>query len=100
MCHPSLNEGFGLTVVEGMAAMLPVVVSDEGGPYEIIGSGKRGGHFANGDAESCAASIREVIDNYSRALEVTGAARKYVVDNYSLEAMVKRYLEVYSSKIK
>lgn len=100
MCHPSLNEGFGLTVVEGMAAMLPVVVSDEGGPYEIIGSGKRGGYFANGDAESCAASIREIIDNYSRALEVTGAARKYVVDNYSLEAMVKRYLEVYSSKIK
>lgn len=42
MVHASLCEGFGLTVAEGMVAGLPVVVSKNDGPAEVIGYGKYG----------------------------------------------------------
>lgn len=99
MCHPSLNEGFGLTVAEGMAAMLPVAVSDEGGPFEVIGYGKWGFHFVTGDAESCADVIAGIIDDYSAASKSLDAARKYVADNYSLEAMVAEYKAAYTRRL-
>lgn len=99
MCHPSLNEGFGLTVAEGMAAMLPVAVSDEDGPFEVIGYGKRGFHFAKGDAGACADVIAGIIDDYSVASEALDDARKYVADNYSLEAMVAEYKASYKKRL-
>ena len=36
LVNPSLTEGFGLTVVEGLAAGLPVIASDIEGPKEIL----------------------------------------------------------------
>lgn len=42
MVHASLCEGFGLTVAEGMVAGLPVVVSKNDGPAEVIGYGNMG----------------------------------------------------------
>lgn len=52
--QPSRYEGFGLTVVEAMAAKVPVLVSANEGPLEIIDNGKYGFYFKNGDVEDCA----------------------------------------------
>ena len=36
LIQPSLNEGFGLTIIEGLAAGLPVIASNLDGPKEIL----------------------------------------------------------------
>jgi len=40
--HCSITETFGLVVLESMAAGVPVVARDEGGPSEIVSHGKSG----------------------------------------------------------
>lgn len=94
MCHPSLYEGFGLTVAEGIAAGLPAVVSDSGGPYEIIGRGKYGIPFATGDPAACARALAEVIDNYPTARQLE-EARSHARALYSLDRMVSDYSDLY-----
>jgi len=95
MCHPARYEGFGLTVAEGMAAGLPVIVSDEGGPYEIIEKGKYGLAFKMEDANDLADKIQYAIQNYDEMLKVADEARIHVIDNYSVKRMVADYFKVY-----
>ena len=98
MCHPSRFEGFGLTVAEGMAAKLPVLVATGDGPYEIIGQGKYGFSFENGDEVSCADALEYILNNYEEAIGKTEQAWCYIRDNYSIQNTAQRYLEKYVSK--
>ena len=92
--QPSRYEGFGLTVVEAMAAKVPVLVSANEGPLEIIDNGKYGFYFKNGDVEDCAKMIIKILSNgideklvdeaYNRAdtfYNVKNTARAYL-ENY------------------
>ena len=92
--QPSRYEGFGLTVVEAMAAKVPVLVSANEGPLEIIDNGKYGFYFKNGDVEDCAKMIIKILSNgideklvdeaYNRAdtfYNVKNTARVYL-ENY------------------
>lgn len=67
LVQPSRYEGFGLTVVEGIAAGLPVLVSDIEGPMEIIDGGKLGTSFRTDDFTECAAKIIDVIGESRRS---------------------------------
>lgn len=95
MCHPSRYEGFGLTVAEGIAAMLPILVSDEGGPYEIIKHGELGYTFRMEDAVDCADKIEYIYHNYSTVIERTNKAYCYIVEKFSVERMVSEYIKTY-----
>jgi glycosyltransferase involved in cell wall biosynthesis len=53
-----IPEPFGQVVVEGLAAGVPVVVPDVGGPAEIVEHGLSGWHYRIGDEESLAAALR------------------------------------------
>ncbi len=97
MCHPARYEGFGLTVAEGMAAMLPILVPDEGGPYEVIDSGRLGTAFKMEDASDCADKIEHILNHYQEALSLVEAAYERVVEQYSLERMVADYIEYYKT---
>lgn len=96
MCHPSRYEGFGLTVAEGMAANLPVLVSTGDGPYEIIGQGKYGFSFENGSAESCADALEYMVRNYDEIVAKVGIARKHIESEYSVKRMVAQYIQAYT----
>lgn len=93
MCHPAREEGFGLAVAEGIAAKLPVLVSDEGGPYEIINKGEFGYTFKMEDSKDCADKIEYLLNNYKEAQTKTENAFKHVEKNYSVDRMVKEYIE-------
>lgn len=99
MCHPSRYEGFGLTVAEGMAAMLPVLVSDEGGPYEIIEHGKLGTAFKMESAEDCADKLEYIYNHYQEVLGIVPKAYENVRRCYSINRMVKDYLEYYTRSL-
>lgn len=99
MCHPSRYEGFGLTVAEGMAAMLPVLVSDEGGPYEIIEHGRLGESFKMESAEDCAEKIAYIYHHYQEALNLVQEAFESVSMHYSVKRMANDYIKYYKETL-
>lgn len=99
MCHPARYEGFGLVIAEGAAALLPVIIPDTGGPFEILGrNGYCETYPAKDEAEGLAEAILSVKNNYPAAMERAVHARKHVMENYSVKSMVKKYRELYLSK--
>lgn len=95
MCHPSRSEGFGLTVAEGMAARIPVLVATGDGPFEVIGKGKFGYYFERENIEECASQILYIYKNYDKSYKITDTAWSHVAQNYSINHMVDRYLKAY-----
>lgn len=96
MCHPSRFEGFGLTVVEGMAAKLPILVATGDGPYEIIAKGKYGYAFERDNVESCANVLADMIEHYDKAVAKAETSWEYAHRTYSVQNMVRQYIEAYT----
>lgn len=95
MVHPARYEGFGLVIAEGMAAGLPVVIPDSGGPFEVADQGRLAETFPSGDPDACAAAIARVINAYPEALARAEQGRAHVAARYSLARMVAQYKEFY-----
>jgi glycosyltransferase involved in cell wall biosynthesis len=98
--QPSNREGFGLTVVEAMAAKLPVLISDVEGPMEIIEKGKYGFYFKAGDVDNCAIKLMEIIDAINNdpdnLYKITRDARQHVINNYNITRTVNKYIDNYN----
>lgn len=73
LAAPSRAEGFGLVVLEAMAAGVPVVHSDAPALVEVAGGA--GVVVPRGDADALAASLREVLCSPARAAELAAAGR-------------------------
>ena len=101
LIQPSRIEGFGLTVAEGMAAGVAVVVSDVEGPMEIIRSGEFGHFFKTGDVDSLAATLQNVISSMHSPEEsaLLLAARNHVAVNYDLSRTSDHYCSIYREVI-
>ena len=97
LCQPSRKEGFGLTVAEAMVARVPVLVSNTGGPYEIIEGGKFGFYFKSEDPASCADAIQSIMERYGNAemIKKTDEACNKAVNEYSINQMVRQYRAYY-----
>lgn len=99
MCHPARYEGFGLTIVEAMVARLPILTTNEGGPYELIQQGQLGYSFQSNSVVDCAKQLENIIKNYAKTQSQLDRAFQYVKQNYSVERMVKDYIAEYSMEI-
>lgn len=96
LVQPSLFEGFGLTVAEGMAAKTPVLVSDIDGPMEIIDNGKYGLYFSKGNIKECADMIERVINmNETELITLTELAWHHVNENFNIKRTAQRYIDAY-----
>lgn len=96
--QPSRFEGFGLTVAEAMAAKVPVLVSDNQGPIEVIAQGKYGYSFRNGDVEDCVNKLKQIISN-GIDFNMIDNAYKYVTQRFDVSMTAKRYIEEYKTII-
>jgi len=82
LVHASvIPEPFGQVVLEGMAAGLPVIAPDEGGPAEVIADGETGRLYAARSVEALAAAMRALGDD-SHARERLGRAARGAVEAY------------------
>lgn len=95
--QPSRFEGFGLTVVEAMAAKIPVIVADNDGPSEIINKGEYGYIFENGDFEGLSNKILHVIKNIKMGLQRSQTERAYLygVKKFNIITTTKEYMLEY-----
>jgi len=77
LVHPALSEGFGLAILEAMAAGKPVVATRSGGPEEIVEDGVSGLLVPPGDPEALAAAVGRVLGDPVLAGALgRGAARR------------------------
>jgi sugar transferase (PEP-CTERM/EpsH1 system associated) len=97
---PSLAEGISNTVLEAMASGLPVVATDVGGNAELVAHGKTGFLVQRGDPGALAAAVCRYIDDPDLRREHGAAARARCEALFSIEAMMKNYLDVYDGLLK
>jgi glycosyltransferase involved in cell wall biosynthesis len=97
LVQPSINEGFGLTVAEAMAAKVPVLVSDVEGPMEIIENGKYGYYFKTENTNDLAAKIRYIIENdhTEKHQDTIENAYMHVIRNFDIKKTALNYLDAY-----
>lgn len=79
--NPAKVESFGLSVLEALAAGLPVVSVDEGGPVETVANGTRGLLVAS-TPSALAGGIVSLLENPEQARAFGMAGREYVDRNY------------------
>ena len=95
LVHPSIFEGFGLTIVEAMAAKIPVLVSNIDGPMEVINNGKWGWFFEPDNVHDCAKKILILIKTNISTSNKIDEAYKGVVSCFSIKATTNNYLKHY-----
>lgn len=97
LVHAStVPEPFGLTVLEGMAAGLPVVASAAGGPAEIIRDGVDGILYPPGDAAELAARLRRLAGDKALRARLGQAARGRARD-FTARIVAREWSDVYQA---
>ncbi len=91
---PSVKEGMPYTLIEAMAAKIPVLTSGVGGMREIM-EDEKGYFFRNGDAEDLAEKIIYILNNKKEAKGRVEKAFIFAKDNLNLKRMVMETENVY-----
>ena len=89
-------EPFGIGIVEAMSMECIVVVPNEGGPAEIVCGGRDGFLFMPRSADDFANKLQYVVENLEALDNIRRAARKSVVDRFSLATMADDYEAFFS----
>jgi glycosyltransferase involved in cell wall biosynthesis len=95
--QPSRNEGFGLTVVEALAAKVPVIASNINGPAEILCNGKLGLLFESENHVDLAKNILELIKNFSslKTQNIIEYGYQYSLIHFNVKQTAKNYCDNY-----
>ena len=92
---PSLYEGFGIAILEAMAAGKPVVASTVGGIPEFVLAGESGLLVQPGDSVGLAAAIRGLLAQPEHAKAMGRRGQEHVRKHYSIESVVRQHEQLY-----
>ena len=91
----SRNEGFGLTLIEAMAAAVGLVAARAGAAELVVEDGVTGVLVAAGDADALAAALEPLMRDVAAASAMGARARQRVLERFSLDAEARAIAEVY-----
>ncbi len=97
---PSLMEGFGITLLEAMAAGKPCVASAVGAVPEILIPSRGGVLVKPADPEALSRAIAWVLDNRGEAELMGQRGRRFVEEKYTQREMVGRTVAVYEEALR
>lgn len=95
---PSRSEAFPNSVMEAMAAGLPVVASNVGGIPELVQDDYNGRLVPPGDVDALASAILDVMSDGARAERYGRAGRDIIDRTYSFDRMVDQFQTLYETE--
>lgn len=98
--NPSVQESFGLTLIEAAATGLPVVTTDCGGPRDIVANCRNGAVVESFEPAALSAAIRDALEDPARWAVWARNGLRRVRDTYSWDAHVGKYLKVLQRLLK
>jgi glycosyltransferase involved in cell wall biosynthesis len=96
--NSSISEGISLTILEAMAAALPVVATRVGGTPEIVDT-SCGRLVPARDPSSLAMTLAELADNAALRSALGRAARIRVEQRFTLDRMIAEYRDAYYAAV-
>ena len=94
---PSRSEGLPLSLLEAMAAGVPIVATDIPGIAAVIDSGRTGMLVPVDDAEALAATISAALADSEMRHRLADAARIEVREHYRAQVMVDQIEQLYAA---
>lgn len=96
---PSRWEGMPNVLLEAMAAALPIVTTQAEGVQELLGPLANEQSVAFGDQEAFLARLRRLAENRQLATALGRQNRERVERNFSRQAMLQAYEDLYASLV-
>ena len=91
MLQPTHMECFSLSILESLAANVPVITTNVGGNEEVITDGENGFIFEAKDSNL----LQEILKNvYLGDQKITINTRKLIEDSFSLDKMVENHFKI------
>jgi len=100
LVHPSLEESFGNTLLEGMSRRLPVIGGEKSGavPY-VLGHGQYGILCDVEKPTELAKAMQKTLD-ISQMTPLLDAATNYLQEQLTNEVIVKKHILLFSKFLK
>lgn len=94
---PSLYEGFGIAILEAMAAGRPVVATAVGGIPEVVVHGETGLLVPPGDPVALADALHELLAHPERARALGAHGRERAREKFRIESIVRQHETLYEA---
>jgi glycosyltransferase involved in cell wall biosynthesis len=91
----SHEEGFSNVVLEGMAASLPMIVTDVGGNSEAVLDGETGIVVPPHDPKAIGGAVLRLAHDCNRRKSLGDAGRRRAADHFSMATCLNAHLELY-----
>lgn len=99
MCHPSLEESFGICALEAMAVGIPVVAARQAGGMRWLLSGGAGVLCDGREVSSIRSAISLLLDSPRRRLALVSSASAMLARDFNTTRIVKECLAAYEMAI-
>ena len=91
---PTINEGFGIVILEAMALKIPCVASDIDGIKEIIDNDVNG-ILAQPAPIALSEAISRIIKDENKKMRITDSAYIKVTNNFNIKGSIKKLEDIY-----
>lgn len=92
---PTIWEGFGLTILEAMAAHTPVIASNKGGILSTIENGVNGFLIPSGSPKIIASKVNSLLEDATMCKKISDEAYKTIVDHYTWNKIGDEFQKLY-----
>lgn len=95
LLHPALHEPFGRILCEAMAAGVPVIASESGGPATLIEQHVSGILVRDGLPQRMAEETLSLLADPARAAKLAAAGRRLVLEQYTANRVCEQLAKEY-----
>lgn len=96
--NPTLDEGFGIAVVEAMLSGIPVILSDRGAHPELMVQGQSGFLYPGGNSHALASQLSLLASNPELRRRVGAEGRRHAQLHFDPQHYSTQYLESVQEK--